>query len=359
MAKNKKITSQKNVKRIIALLATLTGLSGATIFAAKEFYDSFFVRYEKKELYNIYGEFDYSRVESTLDRKLVNFYSSKIKLQGYFYPAQDSKGIVVVSHGMHAGADDYLPIISYLVDNNFSVFTYDCKGTYNSGGDSTVGMVTPLVDLDNALKFIKSDCYMSTQPLFLLGHSWGGYAATSVLSLHKDIKACAAIAPFNSGYTLISEKGEQYVGPLAVGLPRVFLDAYQKLLFRSYTKYNAVKGINSSDIPVLIAHGDNDKVIHFDKQSVISHKNEITNKNVIYYVGKDEHSGHNTIMHSKEAVKYQQEVAKRLEELKDKKGKNLTENDLIDFCSTVNHSLYSEVNEELMSLIIDMFNKTI
>lgn len=359
MEKKKNTGSSKKAKRIIALIAVLSGLSTGTILAAKEIYDSCFDRYNKKELYKIYGEFDYSRVSHKLDRQLFNFYSDKVKLQGYFYPAANSKGIVVVSHGMHAGADDYLPIISYFVKNDFSVFTYDCKGTYNSDSDSTVGMITPLVDLDNALNFIESDSYLSKQPIFLWGHSWGGYAATSVLALHKNVKACAAIAPFNSGYTLIAEKGEQYVGPLAGGLPKVFLDTYQKILFKNYTKYNGVKGINSTDIPVLIAHGDADSVISFNEQSVISHKEELRAENVFYYVGKDENSGHNTIMHSKAAVAYQKEVEVQLAALKAQKGKRLSEEDLKEFCATVNHSLYSEVNEDLMGQILNMFHNAI
>ena len=159
MDKNKKKGSSKKVKRIVALIAALSGLSSGTIFAAKEIYDSCFERYEKKKIYSIYGEFDYSRVEHRLDRTLFNFYSGKVKLQGYFYPSLKSKGVVVVSHGMHAGADNYLPIIEFLIKNNYSVFTYDCKGTYNSEGDSTIGMITPLVDLDNALKFLKSSLH--------------------------------------------------------------------------------------------------------------------------------------------------------------------------------------------------------
>lgn len=359
MNQDKTSGNSKKIRRIVALIALLSGLSTGVVLAAKEVFDSCFGRYDKKELYNIYGEFDYSRVANKLERQLFNFYSENVKLQGYFYPADKSKGIVVVSHGMHSGADDYLPIIQYLVKHHFSVFTYDCKGTYNSEGDSTVGMVTPLVDLDNALNYIKGNSYLSRQPLFLLGHSWGGYAATSVLSLHKNIKACAAIAPFNNGYTLIAEKGEQYVGSLAGGIPKIFLDVYQKILFKDYTKYDGVKGINSTNIPVLIAHGDRDKVIPFDRQSVISLRHEIRRDNVVYYVGKDEHSGHNTIMHSKAAVRYQKEVAEKLADLKARKGKDITENDLKAFCDTVNHSLYSEVNEELMCQIIDMFNKTI
>ena len=200
----------KKLSKVVAMSVLLAGLKSCVVLAAKEIYDSCFPRYEKKDLATIYGEFDYSRVQGRLKRELLNFQSEKIKLQGYYYPSEGAKGLVVVSHGMHAGADDYIPFIEYFVKKGFAVFAYDCRGTYASEGDSTVGMCTPLVDLDFALKYINNDGRFSKMPLFLFGHSWGGYAAASVLSLHKNIKACAVIAPFNDGYTLIEEEGEQY-----------------------------------------------------------------------------------------------------------------------------------------------------
>lgn len=362
--KNKETdNSAKSLAKIIALSVVFTGLQSGTVLAAKKIYDSCFTRYEKKALATIYGEFDYSRVQERLGRIPLNFQSEKIKLQGYYYPCDIAKGMVVVCHGMHAGADDYIPFIEYFVNKGFAVFTYDCRGTYNSGGDSTVGMCTPLVDLDYALKYICGDATLSKMPIFLFGHSWGGYAATSVLSLHKNVKACAAIAPFNDGYTLISEKGEQYAGPFSDivkdGFPKKFLNVYQKYLFGKYTNLNAVKGINSTDIPVFIAHGKNDRVISFDGQSVISHRSEIRENNVVYYVGAGAQSGHNTILHSDRAVEYQEKIKNDLKEIRKNKGRELTNEELSAFCDGVNHSLYSEVNTVMMDEIVDVFENSL
>ena len=197
--------------------------------------------------------------------------------------------------------------------------------------------------------------------MFLVGHSWGGYAATSVLSLHKNICGCAAVAPFNSGYTLFAEKGEQFAGSLTDsiggGFPKKFLDAYQTLLFKDYTKLDAVKGINSTDVPVFIAHGTRDFVISFDHQSVISHKDEIRQKNVTYYVGTGVHAGHNTILHSERAVAYQKQVKKELKQLEKECDRELTQEEKVQFCKRVDHALYSEVNTEMMQAIVNVFNK--
>jgi pimeloyl-ACP methyl ester carboxylesterase len=346
--------------KILAKVALTTGLQMGTILGAKALYDSFFPRYEKKELDTVFGEFDYSRVDGNLMRTTFFFPCGQWKLQGYFYPCYGAKKMVVVCHGMHAGSDDYIPFIAYFVRNGFAVFSYDCQGTYASQGDSTVGMCTPLVNLDHALTYIKSDRLLSQYQLYLFGHSWGGYAATSVLSLHKNICGCAAVAPFNSGYTLIAEKGEQYAGSLTDslvgGFPKKFLAAYQELLFKDYTKFDAVKGINSTDIPVFIAHGTRDFVISFNHQSVISHRDEIRQNNVTYYVGTGAQAGHNTILHSERAVAYQKQVEKELKQLKNNLDRDLTQEEKAAFCKGVNHALYSEVNAEMMQSIVDMFN---
>lgn len=352
-----------NDAKTVAGLVLRTGLQVGTILGAKALYDSFFKRYEKRELNTVFGEFDYSRVAERLPRTTFFFPSGPWKLQGYFYPCHGAKGMVVVCHGMHAGSDDYIPFIEYFVRNGFAVFSYDCQGTYASEGNSTVGMCTPLVNLDHALTYIENDKQLSRYPLFLFGHSWGGYAATSVLSLHKNIRGCAAVAPFNSGYTLFVEKGEQYMTPVAdmfsVDFPKEFLDAYQALLFKDYIKYSAVKGINSTNIPVYIAHGNRDLVISFGHQSVISHRNEIREKNVTYYIGTDAQAGHNTILHSLRAVAYQEMVEKALKQRKKEYDRDLTQTEMTEFCNGVDHALYSEVNGELMQAIVNMFHKVL
>jgi alpha-beta hydrolase superfamily lysophospholipase len=293
-----------------------------------------------------------------LKRDEFFFPSGDVNLKGYYYPADDAKGLLVLAHGFHAGADNYLPIIEYFVNHSYSVFTYDSRATYSSEGENQIGMCQSLVDLDNALKFIKGHQSYNSMPIFLLGHSWGGYAVTSAIALHGDVKACAAIAPMYSGYDIMVEKAEQYVGKLAA-MPRPIFNVYQKILFGDYIKYNGVSGINSSDIPVLIAHGIDDKIITYDAQSIVSHKDEITNPNVVYYTGYGTHGDHNNIWHSKESAIYQMEIAHRLKHLEFEKGDALSYEEKCEFYKTVDHRLYSEVNAELMDQILEIFNKTL
>ncbi len=340
-------------RKLVATLVAVTGMSAVAVIGAKELYDSFFRRYERPNYATKAGLYDYELLKDELPREEISFYSGKVRLKGYYYKAESGKGLVVVVHGLHAGADDYLPITEYFVKSGYSVFAYDGTGTYDSEGDSTVGMCQSLVDLDSALKFIETDAELSAYPLFLLGHSCGGYAVTSVLSLHKNVSACAGIAAVNNCYTLIVEKGMQYGGKLAAeGIPKIFLEAYQSILFGDYTNYSGAKGISESDIPVLIAHGNNDKIISFGGQSVISHRDEITNPNVEYYIGVGDCGGHDSIWHSERSAKYREKVDKAAKEIDDSAKK-------AEFYKTVDNRLYSEINYELFDKIKAMFDRTL
>lgn len=340
---------------LIATAVSLTGLSVATVVGAKLGYDAIFGRYERPDYALTAGVCCYSRAEAGLDRELRSFYSDGVRLQGYYYRAKTPKGLTVVCHGIHAGADDYLPIIEYMVGSGYSVFSFDYKGTYDSEGDSTVGMCESLVDLDHALDYIESTREFDGLPITLIGHSWGGYAVASVLPLHKRVVSCATIAAPNNGYTLILEKGEQYGGKLASeGIPEVFLNVYQKLLFGRYTAFDGVKGINSTDIPVLIAHGDSDNTININLQAIYAHQNEIRKNNVQYYRASGVQGGHDTVWHSKASAEYRSVMDPKIKSVK--KSKTMSYEEKVAFFDGIDHRLYSEVNAELFQKIVKMFD---
>ena len=349
--------SSTKKKIITAIVGTLTGFSGLTVASALIAYDAIFPRFERPNYALVAGEYAYERVKDELPRTEFFFTAGKNNLKGYYYTATAAKGLVVVVHGFRSGSDDYLPITKYLVENGYNVFSYDCTGTYDSEGESMVGWCQSLIDLDKTLTYLQSTSPYREQPLFLLGHSWGGYAVSSVLALKSGIRACACIAPMYSGYTIMHEKGEQYVGKIAVTSKPVF-SAYQRILFGNYVEYNGVRGINSVDVPVLIAQGVDDKTITYDGQSITAHKKEITNPNVTYYIGKGLQGSHDGIWHSKESLVYQSEVESELKLLQIEKGDELTTQEKADFYQTVDHKLYSAVNEELMNKIIKTFDGT-
>ena len=349
--------SGKGLRKVaIAVLASLAGVSVTEVAAAVVAYDAIFPRYERPDYAITAGLYKYSRLADTLSREVVRFSSRDAELCGYYYPVEKPRGLVVVAHGFHAGADEYLPIIEVMTAAGYAVFTYDVTGTYDSGGDSVIGMCQSLVDLDYALNFVKNHPIGRDLPLFLIGHSWGGYAAASVMALHPDVRACALLAPMCNGATMMVEKGEQYVGKLAYMSKPVF-DVYQRMLFGDYVKYDGVQGINATSAQVLIAQGIDDTVITMDGQSITAHRDEITNPNVTYYFGRGSQGTHTGIWHSDAAAEYARKLQSDIKRFETENGRKMTYEEQVAFYATVDHRLYSEVNAELMALILTTFEK--
>lgn len=341
---------------IAAILASVSGFSAMTVASVLIAYDAVFPRVKRPDYAVTPGLVCYERLKNDLPRNEFFFSPKKdVQLKGYYYESVSKKGLVVLVHGFRSGADDYLHVTQSLVENGYNVFAYDCTGTYESSGEGTVGMCQSLVDLDLVLSYLESTPPYSTQPMFLVGHSWGGYAAASVLALHSGIRAAACLAPMYNGATMMIEKGEQYVGKLAVTAKPVFT-VYQRMLFQDYVEHNSVRGINSVDIPVLVAHGVDDTTITYDGQSIMAHRDAITNPNVQYITTRGVQGTHDGILLSKQALLYRAEVASDLALIEKQKGKKLTNSELAEYYATVNHALYSQVNPELMSSVVAMFD---
>lgn len=348
--------STKAKKIIAAILATTTGISAVTVASAVIAYETLFKRYERPNYATYPGEYTFERVKDRLSREEFYFSAGESTLKGYYYKSSESLGLVVIVHGFHAGADEFIPLAEALVKSGYDVFSYDGTGIYDSHGESAVGMCQAIVDLDNVLSYLSRTSPYNNKEIFLIGHSMGGYAVSSILALHKEVAACVAIAPMNDGYNMMVEKGREYVGDIALTAKPIF-DTYQKMLFGDYVKLNGLNGINSVDIPVLIVQGLCDKTIPHNTQSIYAKKDQITNPNVEYMITDGILGGHNTVWHSLDSALYQQEVKADLQRLEKLKGDKLTDEELADYYKGVNHTLYSEPSPVLVKRILALFNK--
>ena len=306
-----------------------------------------------------YGEYTtnyrYDHYEKDYPRENVSFKSGENILQGYIYGNDNDKGLLVFAHGIGGGHEWYLSFITYMVDKGWRVFAYDATGSCTSEGDGTNGLPQSAIDLDNALSYIESDSELSKLPVFLAGHSWGGYAVTAVLNYDHDIKASASISGYAYPMEMIMETAEEMMGKASRLLyPCVWLDCFAR--FGSKADMSAVDGINKADVPVMIIHGKKDKAISFDHASIISKKNEITNKNVVYYAIDDKYSGHNSIFHSEQTNDYLTQLNEEYDKLAEiYEDGELPDDEKKKFFDGVDRELANQPNEKLFGDINDFF----
>lgn len=281
--------------------------------------------------------------------KRKEFFYCDSKLKGYFYESGQSDKLVVVVHGFRSGADDFLPMIKALLSFDFNVFSFDATGTYDSKGKTLVGMCQRLVDLDKTLDFLAENESFSKYKKYLLGYSLGGCAVLSVLSIHREICACAALAPVNDASELMLETAKGKIGKIAK-ITKPFFSFFQKLVFGKYTSFNAVNGINSLSIPVLIVESEDDEVLSLGDISVFNKRDKITNP-MAEFVSVKGFGGHSGLWHSENSVRYKQKVDGEYKIM----GRRWNYGEKVKYFSKVNHNLYSQPNEKLVRKIVGIF----
>lgn len=323
---------------------------GSMIFI-KTTYDKNFQRSDKPE---VSGYISYSDVVG-YDRTEVEFKSGDNTLAGYLYGEGNEKGLVVIAHGLGYGAENYLAETIYFVDKGWRVFSFDCTGTHKSEGEGTVGLPQSLKDLDAALTYIESNNTLKDLPTMLYGHSWGGYAVTSILNYSYDINAVASISGFSSPTELLFEAAKDMMGLFAyVEYP--FEWAYQTMIFGNTAWITAVDGINSTDTAVMIIHGDKDEEILYNGASIIAHRDEITNPNVIYKTYSDEkHNGHNNLFESEDASAYIEEKNQEFKALSDSYNQNIPKDIKAKYYKGVDKFRTSQLDVDFMDNINRFF----
>lgn len=297
-------------------------------------------------------DYYYEYYQAEYPRTEVEFKSGDNTLKGYIYGAGNDKGLLVFAHGIGEGHESYLKELLWFVDKGWRVFAYDATGSGHSEGSGTRGLPQSALDLNAALTFAESDERLNSLPVFLMGHSWGGYAAAAVLNFDHKIAGSASISGYNEPIEMILEWTEDMMGGFRYAM-YPFIWTYNKALFGQYSGMTAVNGINKSNVPVLIIHGTEDGTIGYDKSSIISEKEHITNPNAQYLTLDG--GGHNNIFYTKEALEYINEFNKDYRVIYDQYNGEIPEDVLEKIYSDADRELINTPNDELLSQIESFF----
>jgi pimeloyl-ACP methyl ester carboxylesterase len=289
-------------------------------------------------------------------RRLVNFSSGRNSLQAYIYGEDNDMGLIVMSHAISWGSEDYFPQVMYFVDMGWRVFAFDNTGTHGSEGRNTRGLPQSVFDLDAALTYIVSEDW--GLPIMLYGHSWGGYSVTAVLDRGHNVNAVVSLAGFAIPMEVMHEVARDFVGLgffATMSYPHLWV--YHRLCFGRDANISAIDGINSGEIPIMIIHGTEDDFISHDGASIISHRNRITNPNVEFISGDSPHrNGHSNLWRSEDAVIFEFEVDETLSDMARVHGGTIPDDVRAEYYAEIRSRL-SSLDIELMDEINDFFRR--
>lgn len=200
------------------------------------------------------------------------------KLRGYVYFPENSNGkLVVFCHGMGPGQIAYTTEIAYLCKKGFTVIALDSRGCNLSDGKNIGGMYEGVKTALAAIDYAKSDERFKDMPLYLYGHSWGGYSVLVVSAERKVDGVVAVSAPISPAKTLYKGAAAVISKPLAFVLIPFFavMDFFK---FGKKSNLNAAKAADKSGTPVLYIHGDNDKIVPLKYSAYIKAKSKTARK---------------------------------------------------------------------------------
>lgn len=278
------------------------------------FFHFFYARYD------VLCPTDLTASDLTVSAVPVTFDSNGVSLSGLLI-GDGQKGVIVMVHGMRSGMDAHFAEADYFAAHGYTVFAYDGTGTRTSGGVSRCSVSFSRDDLDAALDYLQTTALRSL-PVYLYGHSSGGYAAATVLD---RADAAVVLCGFDDPIDTMCDTASRYTGFL-VELQRPFLQLWNRIKAGPDANECASGCINRTDVPVLIVGASDDTVIPAD-DSLYLHPESITDPNASYLLRA---GGHSDVWLSADALAYREQMQNAVPQTVDRLRYNAVDPDFLD-----------------------------
>lgn len=164
-------------------------------------------------------------------------------LHGWYFERAKAPYVVLVNHGNGGNVSSVMWIARNLLSSGVSVLLYDYRGYGRSKGDPTVQTICD--DGDAAYSFLISKGY-KPENIILYGQSLGCAVACHISTQHE-----VAGLILQSGFSSLRNVAYQRF-PFLQRTPNLVPDALDNAAI-----------LSQSNLPVLLIHGDRDKVVPF------------------------------------------------------------------------------------------------
>lgn len=193
-----------------------------------------------------------------LSYEKIHFNSGKYQLTGFVYKnskIKKYKAVVLVNHGIGFGHRYLLSLIEKIASDGFIVVAYDFTASGISEGKRIKSMTQALLDNKAFFSYLSTREDLKKYPLYLVGHSWGGYASLASLNLDVKIDKVISFAGFSNELDLFTST----LKPIKILKPIFLLRNY--IHYGEYSLMSGLKGVQSSSAKILYIQGEEDKVV--------------------------------------------------------------------------------------------------
>ncbi len=186
----------------------------------------------------------------------------RLTINAYMIPHEDSRGSVLILHGMHGmDATSLFDYARFVYDLGFTPVVVDMRAHGKSEGNSLGFGYTEVWDVMAVIEYLKQDVQHKDLPIILYGLSMGGSTAINVAAQSEDVDGIVAISPYRS----IQAQFYDYM--IRDGMPNLLAKVFEPFVSTVLWFRYRVNPVAESpertiqqlaDIPILIAHGDKD-----------------------------------------------------------------------------------------------------
>ncbi|MGN0817391.1 MAG: alpha/beta hydrolase family protein [Candidatus Coproplasma sp.] len=283
--------------------------------------------------------------EFNLDYEEVQINYRKIKLYGAVYhkkPLEECEKLIIFAHGMGAGHCAYTTEINYLAEQGYAVLSYDNYGCDRSEGKNAIGFYAGAEAVIAAYIAAKSDEKLKNMPVWLVGHSWGGYSVLCASS-KINVKGVVAFSAFSSPTKIFGDLVKAYSNGFFAGIAKTGVWFINLFKFGVKGNTNAVKAVERSNTPALLIWGEKDNLVTRRTSAACLAKG----KNITALIEKDKkHNPYNTVA-----------AEEKLAELGADKSE-LSDKERGDFYENFDYTAATEEDEKVMSVAVEFIERT-
>lgn len=187
-----------------------------------------------------------------------------IALKGWFIPADNPRGTIIICHGYSGNKDPDLIFAPFLHNASYNLFLFDFRGHGESAGDYTSLGYFEVQDLRGALSYLKSRADVDKNRIGVMGVSMGAAVAVLTAAKTEEIKAVVEDSGFATLRAAIASTLKGF------GFPKIFVPLFSSLAYRAvgwYLKFDPREGEpirfvkKISPRPLFIIHGEADSLV--------------------------------------------------------------------------------------------------
>jgi pimeloyl-ACP methyl ester carboxylesterase len=210
-----------------------------------------------------------------------SFRSGRWILRGsrYHFGPGPYRGVLIFFEGIGSGRNAYIKPICLFAKQGYLVYAFDYTGCMESEGPYIYGMGQVVNDQQAFFEWLDHDPAAQGYDRYVVGHSWGGYAALIASNPVYKVKRVVSI----SGFNRVSEEYKALIPQLQSKILLFLTKVYLRVRLGKSGNLAASDVLKKSTCPVLYIQGAEDKTVP-PSAGRLSLEKDLKGKNNITYL---------------------------------------------------------------------------